>query len=77
MEAIQNQILKIISCTHQSKDTEEVLQVLTSLFECLNKENNDMISDIKYLREETNDLISDLMADISTVEKKVDSLSRD
>ena len=64
MEAIQNRILKIISCTHQSKDTEEVVQVLTSLFECLKKENNDIISDIKDLREEANDLISDLKDDI-------------
>ena len=77
METIQNQILTIMSNAHQSKITEKIVQVLTSLFECIKKENNDMISDIKYLREETNDLISDLMADISTVEKKVDSLSRD
>ena len=34
-----------------------------------------MISDIKDIREETNYLISDLMVDISTLEKKVDSLN--
>ena len=39
---------------------EEIVQVLTSLFECVKKENNYMISDIKDLREETNDLKSDL-----------------
>ena len=33
-----------------------------------------MISDIKDLRESTNDLFSDLKVDISTLEKKVDSL---
>ena len=60
MDAIQNQILTIISNTHQSKDMEEIVQVLTSLFECVKKENNYMISDIKDLREETNDLKSDL-----------------
>ena len=38
---------------------EEVFQILTSLFECLKKENIYMISDIKDLRKETNDLISD------------------
>ena len=74
MEAIQNQILRIISCTYQNKDTEEEVQVLTSLFECLKKENNDLISHIKDLREEVNDLISDLKDDISTLEKEVDSL---
>ena len=50
MEAIQNQILRIISGTHQSKDMDEVVQVLTSLFKCLTKENYYIISDIYYLR---------------------------
>ena len=74
MNAIQNQILRIISCTYQNKDTEEVVQVITSLFECLKNENNDLISNIKDLREEVNDLISDLKDDISTIQKEVDSL---
>ena len=34
-----------------------------------------MISDIKDLREATNDLTSDLKVDISTLEKKFDSLN--
>ena len=50
---------------------EEIVQVLTSLFECIKKENNDMISGIKDLREKTSDLISDLKVDISTLEKKM------
>ena len=74
MEAIQNQILRIISITHQSMNTEEVVEVPTSLFECLNKENNYIISDTQDLREEINDLISDLNY-ISTLEKKVGSLN--
>ena len=52
MDAIQNQILRIISCTYQNKDTEEVVQVISSLFECLKKENNDLITYIKELSEE-------------------------
>ena len=75
MEAIQNQILRIISSIHQSKDMEEVVEVLTLIFEWLSKENNDIISTIKNKRYETNDLISNLKHDISTLEKKVDSLS--
>ena len=39
---------------------EEIVQILISLFECVKKENNDMISDVKDLREETNNSISDL-----------------
>ena len=74
MNAIQNQILRIISCTYQNNETEEVVQVITSLFECLKNENNDLISNIKDLREEVNDLISDLKDDISTIQKEVDSL---
>ena len=42
--------------------------------DCLKKENNDMISDIKDLMEEKNDLISDLKVHISTLEKIVDNL---
>ena len=70
MEVIQSQILRIISSTHQSKDVEEVVLVLTSFFECLKKENNDIISDIKDLREEINDLVSNLKNNISTLERK-------
>ena len=88
MEAIQNkvsivisiencQLISIISIAHQSKDMEEVVQVLTSFFKCVKKENNDKISDIKYLREEINDLISDLKDDVSTIEKKMTSIRRD
>ena len=47
---------------------EEIVLVLTSLFECIKKENNDMTSNIKDLREETNYLISDLKADSLNVE---------
>ena len=54
---------------------EEIVQVITSLFECVKKENIEMISNIKDLREETNDLISDLKVDISTFENKVNSLN--
>ena len=39
------------------------------------KENNDIISHIKDLREETNDFISYLKDNISTLEKKIDSLN--
>ena len=38
-----NQVIKKISCM------QEIVQVITSLFECVKKENNDMISDIKDL----------------------------
>ena len=44
----------------------EIVQVLTSLFECLKKENNHLILDKKDLRKESNDIISDLKAGIST-----------
>ena len=54
---------------------EEIVLVLTSLFECIKKENNDMTSNIKDLREETNYLISDLKVDISTLEKNINSLN--
>ena len=39
--------MKIISSTHQSKDMKVIIQLLTSLFECIKKENNNMISDKK------------------------------
>ena len=48
---------------------EKIVHVIISLIDCVSKENNDMISDIKDLREETNDLISDLKDDISTLKK--------
>ena len=57
MEVIQDQAMEIIS------RMEEIVQVISSLFQCVKKENN-MISDIKDLREEINDLISDLKDDI-------------
>ena len=63
MDFIRNRVLKIVSCM------QEIVQVITSLFECVKKENND-ISDIKDLREEKCDLISDLKVDISTLEIK-------
>ena len=52
MKFIQNQVMKIIS------SMQEIVQVITSLFECVQRENIDIISDIKDLREETNDLIN-------------------
>ena len=52
----------------------EIVQVLTSLFDCVKKEINDIL-DMKDLREEINDLISDLKDDISTLEKKIYSLN--
>ena len=61
MDFIQNQVLKIVS------SIQEVI-VITFFFECVKKENNDMISNIKNLREETNYLISDLKADSLNVE---------
>ena len=60
METIQNQILNIISNAHQSKDMEVIVQVLTSFCECVKKENNYRISDIKNLKEETDHFISDI-----------------
>ena len=42
MEAIKNQVMKIISGMEQ---------IQTLLFECVKREYNDMISDIKDLRE--------------------------
>ena len=70
MEVIRNLILRKISSTHLSRKREEVVQILTSLFECLKKESNHLISGIKYLRNETNALVSDLKDNISTLEKK-------
>ena len=66
MEVIQNQILMIISNARQNKGMEEVIEVLTSLFECLNNENNTTISDIMDLWVEINYSISDSKDDIST-----------
>ena len=51
--------------------------MLNQLFECLQKENNYIITDIKDLREETIDLISDLKNEISTSKKKKYSLIDD
>ena len=51
-------------------DIEEIGKVSSTLFKCLRKENNG-------IREETNDLMSDWKADISTLEKKFDSLNID
>ena len=48
--------------------------MVTSLFECVKQENNDIISNIKGLREETYDLSSNLKEDISTLQKKIDTL---
>ena len=42
-----------------------LIQVITSLFQFIKKENNDMISDIVDLWEETYDLITDLMHGVS------------
>ena len=69
MEAIQNQVLKIISNAHQCKDMEEIVHVSTSLFQCLKKEGDDIISDINDLGEENNNIISDLKDNISILEK--------
>ena len=52
-----NDLLKIVSCV------QAIFQVITSLFECVKKEN-DMISNFKYFREETHDLTSDSKEDI-------------
>ena len=48
MDVIQNQVMKIIS------GMEKIFHEITSLFECVKNENNDMISDIKDLGEEKN-----------------------
>ena len=45
-------------------------EVITSLFECVKKEKNDMILCIEDLKEETNDLISDLKVDILNFREK-------
>ena len=54
---------------------QEIVQVITSLFECVKNKNNDMILDIKDLMEEPNDIIPDLKIDISTLQKKFDNLN--
>ena len=61
MEFIQNQVLKIVP------SMQEIVQAITSLFECIKQENNHIISDIKDSGEETYDLTSDLKIDISTI----------
>ena len=63
MESIQNQVLTIVS------SMQEILHVITSLFDYVKKEDNDMNSDTKDLRDDTYELISDLKVDISTLEK--------
>ena len=68
MDFLHNHVLKTVS------SIQDIVQIITSLFECLKKENNDLISYIKELREEVNDLISNLREDISTIEKEVDNL---
>ena len=65
MEFIQKHVIRIIS------SMQEIVLIITSLFECVKKENNYMISDIKDLRKKTNVLISDLKINISTLEKKL------
>ena len=69
MDFLQSHVLKAVS------SIQDILQIITSLFECVKKESDDMISNIKDLREETYDLTSDLREDITTLQKKVDSLS--
>ena len=69
MDYLQNHVLKAVS------SIQDILQMITSLFECVKKESDDMISNIKDLREETYDLTSDLREDIPTLQKKVDSLN--
>ena len=69
MEYLQNHVLKAVS------SIQDILQMITSLFECVKKESDDMISNIKDLREETYDITSDLREDITTLQKKVDSLT--
>ena len=73
MEFIQNQEMKIISSMQNQS-----FQVIPSnhfLFDCVKKESNDMISDIKDIRVETNYLLFDVNVDISSLGKKVDSLN--
>ena len=53
----------------------EIVQVLPSIFECVKKENNDIDFSYKRFKGRKNDLISDLKADISTLEKKIDSIN--
>ena len=50
----------------------EIVEVFTSLFECVKKENNDINSDIKDLRDETYVWIYNFRLDISTLENRVD-----
>ena len=69
MDFLQNHVLNAVS------STQDIFQIITSLFECVKKESDDMISNIKDLREETYDLTSDLREDITTLQKKVDALN--
>ena len=69
MEYLQNHVLKAVS------SIQDILHVITSLFECVKKESDGMISNIKDLREETYDITSDLKYDISTLEKEVERLN--
>ena len=68
MDLLQNYVLNAVS------NIQDILRILTSHFECVKKESDDMISDIKDLREFTHDLNSDLREDITTLQKKIDIL---
>ena len=52
-----------------------ILQILASIFEYVKKESDYRILNIKDIREKTYDLTSELKEDISTVQKKVDTLN--
>ena len=54
---------------------QDILQIITSIFECVKKENDDMILNIEDLSENTYTLTFDLKEDISTLQKKVVSLN--
>ena len=69
MEYLQNHVLKAVS------SIQDILHVITTLFECVKKESDGMISNIKELREETYDITSDLHDDITILQKKIDSLN--
>ena len=69
MDYLQNHVLKAVS------SIQDILHVIASLFECVKKESDGMISNIKDLREETYDITSDLKYDISTLEKEVERLN--
>ena len=69
MEYLQNHVLKAVS------SIQDILHVITSLFECVKKESDAMILNIKDLREETYDITSDLHDDITILQKKIESLN--